>query len=165
MNAGRGSAIGLVLLAVLSVQFGGALASTLIPLVGVTGSVTLRLLLSGLILAAFARPRLRGRTRGDWLAVVGFGLALAAMNTSFYGSLAHLHIGVAVTVEFVGPLLLSAVLSRRLLDGAAVALAGFLRQREPVEFAAGPGNQAVQRAGDEGEQGRARHGLSISGRA
>ncbi len=110
----------LVLGAIISVQFGGALAAALIPLIGVTGSVTLRLILGVVILTALARPRLRGRSRADWATVVAFGLALAAMNTSFYGALARLPIGVAVTLEFVGPLLLSAALSRRARDLAAV---------------------------------------------
>ncbi|MBK7723375.1 MAG: EamA family transporter [Austwickia sp.] len=113
----------LVLAAIVSVQFGGALAATLIPLVGVLGSVALRLALALLVMLVIARPRLRGHTRGDWLAVVLFGAALAAMNASFYGSLARLPIGVAVTIEFIGPLLLAAALSRRLADGLAVVAA------------------------------------------
>lgn len=119
-----GSPVVLVLLAVLSVQFGGALAATLLPLVGVTGSVTLRLLLGVVVLLAIARPRIRGYSRSDWLTVIAFGLALAAMNTAFYASLTRLHIGVAVTIEFIGPLLLAAVLSRRLRDALAVLAAG-----------------------------------------
>ena len=70
------------------------------------------------------RPRLRGPlARRDWATVVAFGVALGLMNWSFYGSLAHLPLGVAVTVEFMGPLLLTTVLSRRLLDFVAVAAA------------------------------------------
>lgn len=115
--------VALVLAAIVSVQFGGALAATLIPLVGVLGSVALRLALALLVMLVIARPRLRGHTRGDWLAVVLFGTALAAMNASFYGSLARLPIGVAVTIEFIGPLLLAAALSRRLADGLAVIAA------------------------------------------
>src|SRR5690606_32527276 len=118
--------VGLVLLAVVSVQFGGALAATLLPLVGVLGSVALRLVLAAVILLAVVRPRVRGRTRADWAVVGAFALALTAMNLAFYGSLARLPIGVAVTIEFLGPLTLAAVLSRRPRDLAAVgaALAG-----------------------------------------
>lgn len=114
----------LVLTGVVSVQFGGALAATLVPTIGAPGSVTLRLLFAAVILCAVARPSWRGRSRADWAVVVAFGLALAAMNTTFYASLAYLPIGVAVTIEFLGPLLLAAVLSRRLLDVAAVLAAG-----------------------------------------
>jgi inner membrane transporter RhtA len=113
----------LVLAAVVSVQFGGALAATLVPQIGAGGSVTLRLLFATAILWAIARPRLRGHSRTAWLTVLAFGCALGLMNLAFYASLAHLQIGVAVTVEFLGPLTLATVLSRRLRDLVAVAAA------------------------------------------
>ena len=109
---------------VVSVQFGGALAATLVPEIGAGGSVLLRIAFSALILVPLARPRLRGHSRRAWLTVVAFGVALGLMNWSFYGSLAHLPLGVAVTVEFLGPLVLTTVLSRRPLDFVAVAAAG-----------------------------------------
>jgi inner membrane transporter RhtA len=117
--------IALVVAAVVSVQFGGALAATLVPHIGAAGSVTLRLVFAATILAAVARPRLRGHSARAWLTVVGFGAALALMNLAFYASLAHLPIGVAVTIEFLGPLTLATVLSRRTRDLAAVVAAGF----------------------------------------
>jgi inner membrane transporter RhtA len=113
----------LVLTAIISVQFGGALAATLVPQIGAGGSVTLRLLFATAILWAIARPRVRGHGRTAWVTVLGFGCALGLMNLAFYASLAHLPIGVAVTVEFLGPLALATALSRRLRDLAAVAAA------------------------------------------
>lgn len=113
----------LVLASILSVQFGGALAVTLIPLVGVFGSVLLRLVLGVAVLLVVARPRLSGHPGAHWRTAVGFGLALAVMNTAFYGSLTRLPIGVAVTVEFLGPLVLAASLSRRPRDALAVLAA------------------------------------------
>jgi inner membrane transporter RhtA len=113
----------LCLLAIVSVQFGGALAATLVPAIGAAGSVTLRLLIGTVILVLVARPRLRGHGRRAWLTVVAFGLALGAMNWSFYASLGRLPIGVAVTIEFIGPLLLTVALSRRVADLAAVLAA------------------------------------------
>lgn len=110
----------LVLAAVVSVQFGGALAATLVPVIGAAGSVTLRLAFATAILLVISRPRLRGHSRAAWLTVGAFGLALGLMNLSFYASLAHLPIGVAVTVEFIGPLVLATALSRRPRDLAAV---------------------------------------------
>ena len=110
----------LVLAAIVSVQFGGALAATLVPRVGAAGSVALRLVLAAAVLLAVARPRLRGRTRADWLTVCAFALVLGLMNLAFYSSLALLPLGVAVTIEFVGPLVLATVLSRRLRDLVAV---------------------------------------------
>lgn len=115
--------VGLVLIAVFSVQFGGAAAVVLIGAVGVLGAVALRLSIAALVMVAATRPRIRGYTRSDWLVVAAFGLSLAAMNTAFYGSIARLPVGVAVTIEFIGPLGLAAALSRRWLDGAAVAVA------------------------------------------
>jgi inner membrane transporter RhtA len=111
----------LVLAAIVSVQFGGAMAATLIPLVGVFGSVTLRLTVAATVLLVLARPRLRGRTTADWLVVGTFGAILAMMNLFFYGALARIPIGVTVTIEFIGPLVLATVLSHRRKDLLAVA--------------------------------------------
>jgi inner membrane transporter RhtA len=113
-----------VLTSIVSVQFGGAMAATLIPSVGVFGSVTLRLTIAATILLVIVRPRLRGRTTTDWLVVGAFGTALAMMNLFFYGALARIPIGVTVTVEFIGPLVLATVLSHRRRDLLAVAGAG-----------------------------------------
>ncbi len=115
--------VALVLGAVISVQFGGALAVMLLPLIGLAGSVALRLTLATVVLWALVRPRVARRSRVDWLVVGRFALALTVMNLAFYGSLERLPIGVAVTIEFLGPLTLAAFLSRRLGDAAAVAAA------------------------------------------
>ena len=111
----------LVLAAIVSVQFGGAMAATLIPLVGVFGSVTLRLTIAATVLLVIVRPRLGGRTTTDWLVVGAFGTVLALMNLFFYGALARIPIGVAVTIEFIGPLVLATVLAHRRKDLLAVA--------------------------------------------
>jgi inner membrane transporter RhtA len=113
----------MVLAAVASVQFGGALAATLVPQIGAAGSVTLRLLFATAILWVVARPSVRGHSPRALLTVLAFGLTLALMNLAFYASLARLPIGVAVTVEFLGPLTLATVLSRRLRDLVAVGAA------------------------------------------
>jgi inner membrane transporter RhtA len=113
----------LVLGGIASVQFGAALADKLFPDAGPGGVVLLRLLLSALILLAIARPSLRGRTRPDIAAAVAFGLVLGAMNWSFYEALDRLPLGVAVTIEFTGPLAVAIAGSRRLLDVVWVALA------------------------------------------
>lgn len=113
----------LVLGGIVSVQFGGALAVTLIPRIGAGGSVLLRLGIAALILGAVARPRWRGHPGAAWRTVVAFGVTLGLMNFTFYSALARLPIGVAVTLEFLGPLVLAAVLSRRWTDGLAVLVA------------------------------------------
>lgn len=109
--------------AIVSVQFGAALASTMIPVIGPAATVTFRLVLSAGLMLAVLRPSWRGHSRRAWAAVLGYGLSLGLMNLTFYCALARLPIGVAVTVEFIGPLALSAVLSRRPRDGAAVGAA------------------------------------------
>lgn len=114
----------LVLGAIISVQFGGAIAAGLVPEIGAGGAVVMRLLFATAILLVTVRPNLRGHSRHAWQTVIGFGLALGGMNYSFYSALAHLPIGVTVTIEFVGPLVLAASLSRRATDLAAVLAAG-----------------------------------------
>ena len=118
-----GGSLLLVMAAVVSVQFGGAVAATLVPVIGAAGSVVLRLGIGAVVLLAVARPTLRGHSASAWRTVVLFGLVLGAMNWSFYASLDRLHIGVAVTIEFIGPLTLAAVQSRRVRDLLAVAAA------------------------------------------
>jgi len=118
-----GGSLLLVMAAVVSVQFGGAVAATLVPVIGAAGSVVLRLGIGAIVLLAVARPTLRGHSASAWRTVVLFGLVLGAMNWSFYASLDRLHIGVAVTIEFIGPLTLAAVQSRRVRDLLAVAAA------------------------------------------
>jgi inner membrane transporter RhtA len=113
----------LVLGGIGSVQFGAALADKLFDKAGPGGVVLVRLLLSAVILLAIARPTLRRRSRADVLAAVAFGVVLAGMNWSFYEALSRLPLGVAVTVEFTGPLAVAVAGSRRLLDGVWVLLA------------------------------------------
>jgi inner membrane transporter RhtA len=113
----------LVVGAVASVQSGAAVATKLFPAVGPGGAVFLRLLLSAVLLVALVRPKARATPRRDLLVVVGFGLVLAAMNCIFYLSIARIPLGVAVTVEFLGPLGVAIVGSRRLLDALWVLLA------------------------------------------
>lgn len=112
-----------VLLSMLSIQGGAALAKTLFPALGPAGTTGLRVTLAALILVAVFRPNLRALSSADWRAIVPYGVALGLMNLSFYASLTRLPLGLAVTLEFVGPLLLSLFLSRRVTDVGWVLLA------------------------------------------
>ena len=114
----------LVLVAIASVQVGAAVAKLLFDEVSPTAVVWLRLLTSALVLLAVARPSLAGRSAQDWGVVLAVGTALAVMNWSIYESFARIPLGVAVTIEFLGPLTVALVGSRRLLDLVWVALAG-----------------------------------------
>jgi inner membrane transporter RhtA len=107
----------------MSVQFGAAVSKEQFGEIPPIGMVLLRLATSSLILLVFARPRLDGRTAADWRPVLALGLALGAMNWAFYESFARIPLGVAVTIEFVGPLALAAVGSRRPRDLVWVGLA------------------------------------------
>ncbi|MHB8659059.1 MAG: EamA family transporter [Solirubrobacteraceae bacterium] len=114
---------GLVLGAIASVQFGSAVAAKLFATVGPGGAVLLRLLSASLVLVALWRPRLRGAGRRGLLLSVLFGIVLAAMNLSFYHALHLIPLGIAVTIEFVGPLAVAVLGSRRPIDLVWVALA------------------------------------------
>ncbi|MFT4080969.1 MAG: EamA family transporter [Nocardioides sp.] len=118
-----GSPVALVLIGVLSVQFGAAIAKGLFGEVNPTTIVWLRLFSSTVVLLAWIRPSLRGRDRRDWLVVVGFGASLAAMNACIYQAFARIPLGIAVTIEFAGPLALAVLGSRRPRDLAWVVLA------------------------------------------
>jgi inner membrane transporter RhtA len=115
---------GLMLGAIGSVQFGSAIAATLFAQVGPGGAVLLRLLSASIVLVALWRPRLRGRTQRELLLAVAFGLVLAGMNLSFYTALHRIPLGIAVSVEFLGPLAVAVGGSRRPIDGLWVVLAG-----------------------------------------
>jgi inner membrane transporter RhtA len=114
---------GLVLSAIASVQFGAAIAATLFDRIGPSGTVLLRLAFGTLILLAVWRPRLRGRSRSDLTQAALFGLVLGCMNLSFYGALHRIPLGIAVAFEFVGPLSVAVLGSRRARDLLWVALA------------------------------------------
>jgi inner membrane transporter RhtA len=125
MPAGRPrtTAITLVLAGIVSVQSGAALATKLFDDVGPVGAVALRLALSAVILSAIWRPGaqlLRGAKRRD---IILFGLALAGMNTCFYAALDRIPLGIAVTLEFVGPLGVAIAGSHKRLDLAWAGLA------------------------------------------
>ena len=125
-SAARLGSSGLVVLGLVCQELGAAIAITLFPAVGATGMVLLRLAFSAAILLLVFRPSFRGRSRGDWLTVIGFGLVLAIMNAFFYESLLSVPLGAAVTIELMGPLILSVVISHRPSAWlwAALAIAG-----------------------------------------
>lgn len=120
----RISPIWLVLIGIASVQLGAAIAKTLFDEVEPETIVWLRLVTSALVLALLARPVLRGRSGSDWLVVLAFGATLGLMNWAIYQSFARIPLGIAVTIEFIGPLTLAIIGSRRPRDLAWVALAG-----------------------------------------
>ncbi|MCX4800843.1 DMT family transporter [Streptomyces sp. NPDC058682] len=126
---GSGSGFGpvaLVISAGISVQFGAALAVMIMPRAGAAGVVTLRLAAAALVLLLLCRPKVRGYSRSDWGTVLAFGVAMAGMNGLFYQSIDRIPLGPAVTLEVLGPLALSVIVSRRLVNvlWAGLALGG-----------------------------------------
>jgi inner membrane transporter RhtA len=109
--------------AIVSVQGGAALAKGLFPALGALGTVGLRVGISAVILLAAFRPRLRRATAAQWRAIIPYGVILGVMNVVFYLSLARIPLGLAVTVEFIGPLGVAVFGSRRAVDVAWVVLA------------------------------------------
>ena len=113
-----------VLLSIVSVQGGAAIAKGLFPLLGAAGTASGRIGLAALMLLLVVRPQLGQLSAAQWRAVVPYGLALGAMNLLFYCALARVPLGLAVTLEFVGPLGLALAGSRRWLDAVWAVLAG-----------------------------------------
>jgi len=116
----RATAVGLVLGAAVSVQVGAAFAVTLFSDLGPAGTAFLRLAFAAAVLWLIWRPRLTG----DLKLAAAFGASLGLMNLSFYEAVDRIPLGAAVTIEFIGPLLVGVIGSRRPLDGLWVVLAG-----------------------------------------
>jgi len=114
----------LVIAAAASVQFGAAFAVKLFDEIGPAGASALRVALAAVILMAIWRPRVRGVPAEHLRLVVWLGLTLGVMNFAFYEALDRMPLGIAVTIEFVGPLGVAVALSRRRLDLLWVVLAG-----------------------------------------
>jgi inner membrane transporter RhtA len=129
--------IGLVLCGVTSIQFGAALAATMFDDLGPAGTSVLRLGFAALILVVLFRPRVRRRSARDLRLVALFGLTLGGMNLFFYEALDRIPLGVAVTIEFAGPLGVAVATSRRRLDlvWAGLAAVGIVLLSNP--FGAG----------------------------
>jgi inner membrane transporter RhtA len=116
----------LMLAAICSLQFGSAVARTWFDETGPLGAAALRLVFGAILLVAFTRPRVRTWTRDDWRGAIALGIALGLMNTSIYLAVDRIPFGLAVTIEFLGPLALALGQARRRIDAtwALVALAG-----------------------------------------
>jgi inner membrane transporter RhtA len=112
----------LVLLGIVSVQMGSALAKQLFTAVGSFGTVALRLFFAAAVLILLWRPSLR-INRQTWAVVLGYGVILGLMNMCFYLALARIPLGIAVTIEFLGPLAVAVAGSRRWLDAFWALLA------------------------------------------
>ena len=124
-SSGRAApAVALVLLSIVSIQCGAAIGISLFDRVGFAGAVLLRNLLAVPILFAIWRPSLASRTGGELRLAACFGVALGVMNLSIYAALDRIPLGVAITIEFLGPLAISVIAGRGPLALAWAGLAG-----------------------------------------
>lgn len=114
-----------VLLAILSVQGGAALAKGLFPVLGAESTTLIRVALSVLILMAVNRTNLGKLNPRQWKAVVPYGIVLGAMNLTFYMAIKRVPLGLGVTLEFIGPLMVAVFGSRHAIDILWVLLAAF----------------------------------------
>ncbi|WP_260856808.1 hypothetical protein [Kocuria rhizophila] len=116
------TATGLVFVGSAAIQLSSAISSTLFASYGTVGTSALRILIAAALLLVLVRPRVRRRSRSEWLGIVGYGAAMAAMNVSLYAAVDRLPLGVAVTLEFLGPCAVALVAARRVREGACALL-------------------------------------------
>jgi inner membrane transporter RhtA len=140
-TASTGLAVGLLIAAVISFQIGATVASGMFAVVGAPGASALRLFFGTVMLALALRPWRARPTRAAWRSILIYGVSLGCMNLTFYLALARIPLGIAVALEFSGPLAVAIFSSRRALDyvWAALAVAGLLmlmpvtRQAQPLD--------------------------------
>ncbi|AKZ53318.1 putative membrane transport protein [Streptomyces ambofaciens ATCC 23877] len=123
-GTGRGAGVALKLGSGLSNQTGASIAALAFPVLGPVGVVAVRQWVAAVVLVAVGRPRLRHFTAAQWRPVLGLALVFAVMNLSLYAAIERIGLGLAVTLEFLGPLAVALASSRRRVDlVAAVAAA------------------------------------------
>ncbi|MGI8332521.1 EamA family transporter [Actinomadura scrupuli] len=124
----------LILGASLCVQLSAAIAKGLLGTVGTVGVSGLRMAIAALVLLVLTRPALRGRPRREWAGIVLYGAAMAAMNVLFYNAVANLPLGIAVTLEFLGPFLVAFLGTRTRWESVfpLAALAGVALISDPT---------------------------------
>src|SRR5690606_8356165 len=104
------------LLSMMCVQGGASIAKQLFPAIGPIGTSTLRIGMSAILLLIINRPNLWKLTKKQWLYCAIYGIGIAAMNLIFYMAIQRIPLGLGVTIEFVGPLFLAFILSKRKMD-------------------------------------------------
>lgn len=122
------TAILAALTSMMCVQGGASLAKRLFPVLGPAGASSLRIGLAAILLLIINRPNFKALSKKQWLCCLGYGLSIGGMNLIFYFAIERIPLGLAVTVEFVGPLFLALFLSRKMLDvlWALLACVGIL---------------------------------------
>jgi inner membrane transporter RhtA len=107
-----------------SVQFGAALAAQAFPVLGPAGVVAIRQWVASVVLLVTVRPPVKTFTRQQWRPVLALALVYAVMNISLYVAIQRIGLGLAVTLEFLGPLSVALLASRRAIDLGCAIVAG-----------------------------------------
>lgn len=115
--------VAMLIVAMCSIQSGASVAQSLFPVIGATGTTSIRLILAALLLLLVMRPWRRPLSRRAWKSTLIYGVSLGVMNLLFYQALRTVPLGIAVALEFTGPLAVAMLSSRRWLDLLWVALA------------------------------------------
>lgn len=116
----------MVMVGSLGIQTSSSLSASLFDALGPIPVSSMRMLIAAIVMLVLIRPKLTGRSKGEWLGIVVYGLAMAAMNICLYSAIDRIPMGVAVTLEFLGPCVVALAGSRHWREGlcAVVALAG-----------------------------------------
>lgn len=120
----RAIGIGLALSSPIANQTGAAVGALAFPAIGAVGVVAIRQMLTAAVLLPVVRPRFRGLTRRQWLPILGLALVMSIMNVSLYAAIDRIGLGLAVTLEFLGPLAVAIGTSRKKFDVFCAVLAG-----------------------------------------
>jgi inner membrane transporter RhtA len=120
----RGTGIALMLASSASSQAGAALGTMAFPAIGPVGVVAIRQFVTALVLTPIVRPRLRGLRGDQWWPILGLVVVFSIMNLSLYAAIDRVGLALAVTLEFLGPLTVAIISSRRVLDLAGAVVAG-----------------------------------------
>lgn len=119
----RPLAVAAVLTSIFSVQFGATLSEHLFPIIGVEGTTACRQAFSAIALLLLFRPWAGMPERGHWPIIALYGVLLGVMNLTFYFAISRLPLGIAVALEFTGPLAVAIATSRKRIDFLWVACA------------------------------------------
>src|SRR5262245_33710822 len=120
----RVAGIALMLTSSASNQTGAALGALAFPTIGPVGVVAIRQFVTAIVLTPLVRPKFRGMSKDQWLPILGLVVVFSVMNLSLYVAIDRIGLGLAVTLEFLGPLIVAIASSRRVLDIACAVLAG-----------------------------------------
>ncbi|WP_449277135.1 EamA family transporter [Leucobacter sp. GX24907] len=115
--------IGMAVGSSMSAQFGAGLGALAFPVLGPVGVVAVRQVVAAIFFTLFARPNLRRMTRHEWGPVLGLAACFGLMSVTLYFAIERIGLGLAITIEFLGPLVLAVAFSRRRLDVLCVLAA------------------------------------------